>query len=183
MIEVKDNFLPKKIFKGLQDFCLTEEFKIFDSGDKQFSVLMVPNNIVPFLQKEGHKIILSFIRRAWKDFDTDLRAHCDGIIAGHQTSLASVLYINKEEGITPNGTCFYSHEIHGESFPENESEDEFNRLLLEDSNSPEKWIKLSEVFAKPNRFLTYEASHFHGKFPRKIEKGERQVLVTFYRKL
>ena len=183
MIEVKDDFLPNLIFGYLQHYCKHSNFEIVDAGDKQFSVLPVPDEVLPFLQKKGHEIILTFIRRAWKDFDTDMRAHCDGIILNKQTSLASVLYINDNEGITPNGTCFYSHEVHGESFPENGSEEEFNRLIFEDSNIPEKWTKVSEVLAKPNRLLTYEASLFHGKFPNKIEIGERQVLVTFYSRL
>lgn len=183
MIEVKDNFLDKSIFLELQKYCKDGNFEIIEAGDKKFSVLPVPEHITPYLQKEGHEIILTFIRKAWKDFDTDMRAHCDGIILDKQTSLASVLYINNEEDVSENGTCFYSHTVHGDSFPENGSKEEFNRLLLEDSNNAEKWIKISEVLSKPNRLLTYKASLFHGKWPSKIERGDRIVLVTFYCKL
>ncbi len=180
MIEVKDDFLPNMLFGYLQNYCKHSDFQIVDAGDKQFSVLPVPDEVLPFLQKEGHEIILTFIRRAWKDFDTDMRAHCDGIIMNKQTSLASVLYINDNEGVTPNGTRFYSHVIHGESFPENGPEEEFNRLILEDSNNLDKWTKVSEVSSKPNRLLTYESNLFHSKFPNAIEEGTRIVLVVFY---
>lgn len=183
MIEVKDNFLPKNVFKYLRNYCNENDFKIIDAGDKKFSVLPVPDAILPFLKKEGHEIILTFIRSAWKDFDTDMRAHCDGTISGKKTSLASVLYINNRGEVVPNGTCFYSHEVHGSSFPDNGSEEEFNRLLLEDSNNPDKWTKTSEIYSKPNRLLVYAANLFHGKWPNKIHKGHRIVLVTFYHKI
>src|SRR5690242_1770792 len=111
MIEVKDNFLGKYSFRELQNYCRANEFRIIDAGDKQFSVLDTPDYIFPVIQKKGYDIILTFIRRAWNDFDTDMRAHCDGIILNRKTSLASVLYINDEAGVTPNGTRFYSHEI------------------------------------------------------------------------
>lgn len=183
MIEVIDDFFPKQKFEAIQNYCKYSEFEIVDAGGKQFSALPVPVNVLPFLQKEGHEIILTFIRRAWKDFDTDLRAHSDGTIMGKKTSLASVLYINDDAGVTPNGTRFYSHTTHGSSFPDDGSEEEFDRLILEDSNNPEKWTQLSEVLAKPNRLLIYESRLFHGKFPNVIEDKERQVLVTFYHKL
>ena len=96
--------------------------------------------------------------------------------------LSSVLYINDEEDVTPNGTAFYKHHKYGYELPE-VSEQEFNRMILEDAKDPSKWTKTDTISAKPNRFLLYQANYFHSKFPAHIVQGERQVLVTFYKKL
>jgi hypothetical protein len=183
MYEIKDNFLPENTFKRLQYYCETNEFSIVTAGDKQFSVLEVPNNIKPYLEKEGYKVILSFIRNAWNEFDTDWRIHADNIIMGERVSLASVLYINENKGVSENGTAMWEHHLHGKELSECVSEEEYNRLILEDANDLSKWNKTDYVKSKPNRLLSYSANLFHSKFPNKIKKGERVVLVVFYKKL
>lgn len=184
MIYVEDNFLDYKVFKDLQEYCESNTFGLVKAGDKSFSVLETPSNVLDILKRNigGHEISLSFIRRAYKGFDNDMRIHCDGIIANQKTSYASVLYINQDEGVTPNGTAFYSHVEHGDYLDKDSSEDEFNRLILEDSNDDSKWEMTSMVKSKQNRLLTYDANYFHAKFPKEIESGERVVLVCFYTK-
>src|SRR5690606_14328916 len=115
-----------------------------------------------------------------RNFDTDFRIHADGIIMNEKTDLASVLYIS--ESNTPNGTAFWQHHKHGKSLPADVTEQEFNRLLTEDSNDLSKWKQIGFVQNVPNRLLTYNANHFHSKFPSLIDSGERIVLVTFYKK-
>lgn len=182
MIEVKDDFLENKDFKDLQEYCESNEFNLVNAGDKDFSVLPVPDNVLRVLRERepNQDISLSFIRRAFKGFDDELRIHCDGIIANRKTSKASVLYINKNKGVTPNGTAFYKHTIHGERLSKDASEEEFNRLINKDSNNISKWKKVSFVESKENRLLTYDANLFHSKYPSSIEEGERVVLVCFY---
>ncbi len=180
MYEIKDNFLPKEVFLELQDYCNSNNFNIITAGDKQFSVLEVPETIKPYLEKEGYRVVLSFIRSAWNEFDTDWRIHADNIIMGERVSLASVLYINDIGECEKNGTAFYNHHIHGKELAETVSQEEYNRMILEDSNDLYKWEKTDYVESKPNRFLTYLSQSFHSKHPNKIEVGIRKVCVVFY---
>lgn len=182
MIAVQDNFLPTDVFTELQQHCLNSDFDTIKAGDKEFLTIPTPKNIVPYLHAEGHDIILSFVRKAHKDFDTSPRVHADGIINRHRTTLASVLYINPSEGVTPNGTAFYEHQKWGRTAPNEINETEFDRLLTEDANDPEKWRETDRITAVPNRLLLYDANYFHAKWPNKIEQGERIVMVTFYAK-
>lgn len=183
MYEVKDDFLPKNTFSRLQEYCKLNKFEIITAGDKQFSVLEVPENIKTYLQKDGYQIILTFIRSAWDSFDNDIRIHCDWDIMGQRTSLASVLYINELDGVTKNGTAFYTHHLHGKELSECSTEEEYNRLILEDSNDESKWLKTDYVESKPNRLLTYNSNLFHSKFPKQIKNGTRVVCVVFYKKI
>ena len=95
----------------------------------------------------------------------------------------SVLYINDPKGVSENGTAFYSHHIHGNSLSDNAKEEEYNRLILEDSNNESKWKLTDFVESKPNRLLSYNSSLFHSKYPKQIKTGTRIVLVAFYKKI
>ncbi len=179
MIFVQDNYLPTEVFKQLQDYCLNNKFEIVKVGEKEFSVLEPPKDILNYFQAEGYELIFSFIRSAHKDFDTDYRIHADNIIQGRKTKMASVLYINNDD-VSPNGTAFYKHHKHGLMLPESCTEEEFDRLLEEDTNDLSKWEEMGYIRAVPNRLLMYDANYFHAKHPNKIEKGIRVVLVLFY---
>lgn len=179
---VINNFLPKNIFEKLQKHCNETPFQIVQIGDKEFSVLNVPDYLFDLIKIDNHEIVLAFIRSAYSGFDNENRIHADNIINGSKIDLASVLYINETNGVTPNGTCFYSHVKHGKELKENVSEEEFNRLLTEDSNNDSKWIKEECVSAYPNRLLKYNAQFFHAKYPKEIMQGIRIVLVCFYKK-
>ena len=182
MIVTKNNFLPKQTFASLQNYCKVNEFSIFSIEKKLFSILETPGDIFPFLEKEGYELTLSFIRDAYNGFDTDLNIHADNIVNGRKTDLAAVLYINDTDGVTPNGTRFYEHETHGVELLEDVSNDEFNRLLLEDANDESKWTAVEEVLAYPNRAVFYGSNLFHSKFPKEITEGRRIALVAFYSK-
>lgn len=180
MFFVQDNYFDEETFKAIQDYC-QNEFKIVTVGEKDFSILETPSNLIPLLQKKGYELILTFIRNAHKDFDNEYRIHADNIINGQQTSLASVFYINNENEVSNHGTCFYRHKKYGIKLPENVSNEEFDRLITEDSNDLKKWIKQDTIKGIPNRMLTYDSNYFHSKHPNKIEKGVRKVLVCFYK--
>lgn len=179
-MQTTDNFLPEGLFQELSDYCKQKEFQLVNAGEKQFLVLPTPPIIIEYLQIPEHEIILTFIRKAHKEFDTEARIHADNIINNEKTHLASVLYIS--ESNTPNGTAFWQHHKHGKSLPADVTEQEFNRLLTEDSNDLSKWKSIGFVQNVPNRLLTYNANNFHSKFPSLIDSGERIVLVTFYKK-
>ena len=182
MITIQNNFLTPQLFKLLQQYCKDNKFTIQKGGEKEFCVLPTPQELLPLLQLNGHSIILSFIRKAYKGFDDDLRIHNDYIIQGEKTAFASVLYINDPQGVTPNGTSFYSHHKYGLNAPEDMTNEEFDRLILEDSNDESKWERLDYISAIPNRLITYDASLFHSKYPKEITEGQRVVLVIFYKK-
>lgn len=179
---VTNDFLPDDVFKRLQDYCKESEFEIVSAGGKEFSVLDIPEEVASFLELEDHEIVLAFIRNAYNEFDNKERIHCDGIIMDRRINKASVLYINNNSGVTKNGTKFYSHKKHGLFLPDEAGEEEFNRLIEEDSDDTRKWVETHYVKAKPNRRLLYNARYFHGKYPAKIKEGVRIVLVCFYAK-
>lgn len=180
MISVQDNFLTQNYFNWLQEYC-QQDFKVITVGEKQFLMLLTPKEILHSVQIPNHEIILSFIRSAHSEFDTDWRIHADNIILGKKSKLASVLYINKPQDVTTNGTAFWEHKTYGLSLPKDISNQDFDKLLLEDSNDLSKWEQTDFIRNVPNRFLTYDSNYFHSKYPNKIEKGERIVLVTFYK--
>lgn len=179
---VTDNFLPEAAFIDLQEYCLEGEFKIVKAGDKEFSVMPTPKYLLEFLQIPGHELVLTFIRSARIDFDNDSRIHADNIIEGKKTALASVLYINPEGTVSKNGTAFWRHHEHGYELPADVSNEEFDRLLTEDSNDLSKWEQLDTIYARPNRQLVYNSNYFHSKYPKVITEGTRIILVCFYAK-
>lgn len=182
-MNVTDNFLQEKAFKDLQDFTLSNQFETISYGEKQFSVLQTPNEFLPFLNLKGYELVLTFIRSAYNGFDEDTNIHADGIINGHKIDKAAVLYINEREGVTLNGTCFYTHQKHGRELPFDISYEEYDRLLKEDSSNKDVWEMTDSITSFPNRFLSYNSNYFHSKVPAQIKKGTRITLVAFYKKL
>lgn len=180
MIYIQNNYLPKEIFSKLQNYCFNSEFEIKQVGEKQFSVLKTPDYILPYLQAQGKGLVLTFIRSAYKGFDNELRIHADNKINGETTSLASVLYISNND-ITPNGTRFFKHHHYGIELPRDCSNEEFDRLITEDSNNFDKWSGTDLVNAEPNKLLMYNSQLFHAKYPSEITEGKRIVLVAFYK--
>lgn len=183
-MNVIDNFLPKEVFKKLQNFVAKNDFKIIDIGaNRLISVLEAPDYVLNYLAIPGHIIITSFLRESYDGFDNQLNIHADNLISGMKVNKAGVLYINNPEGVTPNGTQFFIHEKYHYELPENVSEEEYNRMLQEDAKDKNKWVIASQVHNITNRFLTYDARMFHDKFPSNIDKGNRIVLVVFYTKI
>jgi hypothetical protein len=179
---VQENFLPEDIFQELRIYCKENEFKIIKLGEKEFSVLPVPDYVKEFLHIPDHELHLTFIRSAYKDFDKDLRIHADNIIEGKKTSLASVLYISTGAETSVNGTAFWKHHEHGLKLPEDVTNEEFDRLIIQDSNDLNKWELLDVVFSAPNKRVLYDSNLFHSKWPAEILVGTRIVLVCFYTK-
>ncbi|MDR2223576.1 MAG: hypothetical protein LBE34_12730 [Flavobacteriaceae bacterium] len=181
MIQTENNFLPQKVFEELQNYCQKSEFERINLGEKEFEFLKVPDDVLSYLQEEKHDLIVTFIRRATPDFDTDLRIHSDNIIQGEKTSLAKVLYLNQKGTVSENGTAFWNHHIYGEELPKDVTDEEFNRLITEDANDWKKWSIQKVFYSEPNKLLTYSSNLFHSKYPARIVSGERIVLVVFYK--
>jgi hypothetical protein len=183
MIYIEDDFLPNNLFEELLNH--SSNFNKIDTPGKSFWVKETPEKIQSFILKklekiEGKKInnILSFIREAKLNQDDDWRIHNDSIIENQKPERAVVFYIKSEDsGLS--GTSFWSHKKYGDVFPNDLNEDEFNRLLTEDSNNSELWDLKSVIGFKENRLLSYPCNYFHSKFPNRFIKP-RIVLVMFY---
>ena len=183
MIYIKDNFLPKNLYKALLNY--VDEFEEIKYPEKSFWTKNLPKEfssfIVNSLEKiEGKKIknILSFAREAKLGQDNDWRIHNDTIINNEQPDRAIVLYVKASEQKL-HGTAFWEHENYGHTYIKT-NEAEFNRILKEDSNDKTKWKLNSVVGYKDNRLLSYPCEYFHSKYPNEY-KDQRIVIVMFYK--
>ena len=183
MISVVDNFLPEKEFIELQEYCNTNEFQIISPPGITLSVLEIPGHLYKYLEVDGYEIILSLIRSAYKGFNDNMNIHADNIIQESKTSIATVLYINDEEGVTDNGTAFWKHNTYGYSIPLDCSPEDFNNMIDVDAKDLSKWVMKDYISSRPNRILMYDADYFHSKYPAEITDGIRKILVTFYKKI
>lgn len=177
MIHIQDNYLPGEAFQDLCEYIKGNEFQEHKVVEKTFSALELPRSILPFFSIKGKELVLAFLRRSNSIYDTELNIHADYIVNGRKTSLASVLYIKSE---VECGTQFYIHEKYGLKLPNEVSDKEYNRMIIEESNDASKWKKKDYVSNYPNRLVTYDSNYFHSKGIQKIENGDRIVAVFFY---
>lgn len=184
MIYIEDDFLDIEIINKINDD--NEEFLEVKTPGKSFWVKMPTEEFIEIVCNKISKIencsitpILSFFREAKEGQDTDWRIHNDAIIEGQQPDRAIVLYISKDGYGDLNGTAFWEHRKHGEKF-ENITSEEYNRLLIEDSNDRDKWILKSVVGHKQNRLVSYPCNYFHSKYPNEFVNS-RKVFVMFYK--
>lgn len=185
MIYVEDDFLDINLINELNND--KSDFQEVKTPGKSFWVKIPSNDFVELVCNKISKIenatikpILGFFREAKEGQDNDWRIHNDSIIEGQQPDRAIVFYISEEdEEEDLNGTAFWEHWKYGEKFEDVEPE-EFNRLLKEDSNSPEKWKLKSVIGHKQNRLLSYPCNYFHSKYPNEF-LNSRKVFVMFYK--
>lgn len=184
MIYVEDDFLDKSLI----DFLNNEEseFQEVVAGDKSFWVKVPSEEFVDLVKSKIEKIeqneidvVFSFFREAKENQDNDWRIHNDSIINGQQPDRAAVLFVseNNHEGL--NGTAFWKHKIYGDKFPKSTNE-EFDRILLEDSNNLDLWNLHSVVGHEQNRLVSYPCDYFHSKYPNEFKRS-RKVFVIFYK--
>ena len=64
---------------------------------------------------------------------------------------------DNKEGL--NGTAFWSHKTHGDTYT-GSTEDDFNRLLINDSNDISKWDLKTVIGHKQNRLISYPCELF-----------------------
>jgi hypothetical protein len=183
MIYIKDNFLPRNLYKELVNYC--DEFEEVKTPGKYFWIKKLPKEFENFMinklqQLEGKKIknILSFAREAKQGQDSSWRIHNDTVIEGQQPDRAVVLFVKaNEENL--HGTAFWEHENYGHTYIESD-DDEFNRMLIEDAEDKSKWKLNSIVGYRDNRLLSYPCNYFHSKYPNKYNE-QRIVVVMFYK--
>jgi len=186
MIYIKDDFLPKNLLKAI----LADENKYNEhqTPGKSFWVKEPSSMFIEYITDrisdiEGSKIsnILCFFRQAKEHQDTDWRIHNDSIIQGEQPDRALVLFLSQDNYDGLNGTAFWKHKTYGDTYPGG-SLDDFNKLLIEDSNDISKWDLKTVIGHKTNRLISYPCEYFHSKYPNEFKKS-REVMVMFYKKI
>ena len=186
MIYIKDDFLPENLLKAVRDD--KSEFEKVNTPGKSFWVKYPSGEFIDFVKYriseiEGQEIenILCFVREAKEGQDNEWRIHNDSIIRNTLPDRAAVLFLSDEEKFKYglNGTAFWSHKTHGDTYPGG-SYDDFNELLFNDSNDISKWDLKTVIGHKTNRLVSYPCEYFHSKYPKEF-KSSRQVLVMFYK--
>lgn len=185
MIYILDNFLPHNLFNALKEIKDFEEIK---TPGKSFWISKLPEEFQNFVTNkissiEGKEIknILCFLREAKQNQDTDWRIHNDSIIQGEQPDRALVLFLSQDNYDGLNGTAFWKHKTYGDTYPGG-SLDDFNKLLIKDSNDISKWDLKTVIGHKTNRLISYPCEYFHSKYPNEFKKS-REVMVMFYKKI
>ena len=184
LVYFKDNFLDKSFI----DYINNDEqaFQEVQAGDKMFWVKIPTDEFNELVcskiqEIEGNEIelVFSFFREAKENQDNDWRIHNDSIINGQQPDRAAVLYISEDNFNGINGTAFWEHKELGDRFYSSSNE-EFNKILLEDSNNLSLWNLKSIIGHKQNRLLSYPCNYFHSKYPNEFVES-RKVFVIFYK--
>jgi hypothetical protein len=188
MINVIDNFLEKDIYEPLYKKLSSNQFKEIPAGDKSFWVqFSTPEfdalvlNKISTLEGVKRKNIFSFFRVATDKVDTDWRIHSDAIINGERPERALVLYLSPSHMTGLHGTAFWEHKELGESLPEDVSFEDYDKVLLGDSNNIDKWDLRSVIGYRINRAVMYPCNYFHSKYPNEGWAEGRMVYVMFYK--
>ena len=188
MINIVDNFLNEDLYKETYDKLMDNEFVEIKAGDKSFWVQEsnpefdnIIINSISVIENRDRQNIFSFFRVATDKVDTDWRIHSDAIINGVRPDRALVLYLSPSNMTGLHGTAFWKHKELGDYLPEDVSFEDFDNVLLNDSNIIEKWDLQSVIGYKINRAVMYPCNYFHSKYPNKGWADGRIVYVMFYK--
>jgi len=191
VITIEDNVFGEKFHSEVLNYCKNDaNYKNYKVGDKNFycdvnNVGIVEEPIVRHLESSNKKIkpIFSYYRIATNKLDTDWRIHCDINIFKEKPTNACVYYISSNNKIL-NGTAIWKHKKYGRYCPDI-SDEEFDRLILEDSNNLINWDIDFVISGDADRLITYPSNVFHSKYPKK-SWGEnstncRIIFCMFYK--
>ena len=188
MIYIIDDFFDDSYYNYIAKQLRESQDIEVDTGHKKFYVQSADRTFTRLvcerLSKEENKIIqpiLSFFRCATDELDTDWRIHSDYIIEGVNPDRACVYFMSESESSELNGTAFWEHEHYGNKLPDGSTIDEFNNIILKDSEDLTKWKLKTVIGGQENRLISYPASYFHSKYPNRAWKEGRRVFVMFYK--
>jgi hypothetical protein len=188
MIYFIDNFLNKNLFKETINELNSNDYIEHKTPGKSFWVQEAKPEFIDYVlqllsKKENCELesILGFFRLSTDTIDAEWRIHSDGIINDQQPDRAVVLYISQKKLTELHGTAFWNHKKYGKKQPKNISNEEFDRLLTEDSGNLNNWELSTVLGYEQNRLISYPANYFHSKYPNKSWKQGRQVFVMFYK--
>jgi len=189
MINIIDNFLGQRVFDTVYQLLLNNTFNGVQVGDKVFYIQESNESFDEYVLNKlseidgiKRKSLLSFFRVATDELDTDWRVHADSKIGDVMPQMALVLYISPSHMNGLHGTAFWKHKKMGYEMPLDTSDEEADRMLLEESNNLDNWELSSVVGYKPNRAVAYPANYFHSKYPNLGWKDGRMIYVIFYNK-
>ena len=184
MIYIEDNFLNTDLIDSFNED--KTDFQEIQTPGKSFWVKKPSEEFDEFVCHKLSKIenceiepVLSFFREAKQGQDTDWRIHNDSIIEGQQPDRAAVIYMSDNNYPGINGTAFWEHKEHGDTF-ENITAEEYDRLITNDSNNLDLWRLKSVIGHKKNRLVSYPCNYFHSKYPEEFIES-RKVFVMFYK--
>lgn len=188
MINIEDNFLDETTYRNVYYKLLYNDFKEVEVGDKKFWVQYSDADFDNLILRKLSAIdgvpresLLAFFRVATEEVDTDWRIHADSKVGDIRPERALVLYISESTMEGLHGTAFWKHKKLGYRMPFNISNEESDRMLIEEANDLSHWDLHSVVGYKQNRAVMYPSNYFHSKYPNKGWVGGRMVYVMFYR--
>ena len=188
MIYFIDDFLPSYILDETIKDLGSQDYKEVKFPEKSFYVQEAPHSFINHACGilsgiEGNTIdpILSFFRISNDMLDTNWRIHSDLKIDGQQPDRALVLYISPREINELHGTALWRHKNYGKSLPKETTNEEYDRMILKESENLDNWTLDSVVGYEQNRAISYPANYFHSKYPNKSWKSGREVFVMFYK--
>ena len=188
MINVIDDFLDGILYKETYEQLISNEFKEVPAGEKSFWVQFSSPEFDELVLEKISRIegttrrkIFSFFRLATDKVDTDWRIHADSIINGERPDRAMVIYMSPSTMKGLHGTAFWSHKEIGHCLSQEVSYEQFDKILLEDSNNFDKWKLNSVLGHKENRAVSYPCNYFHSKYPNLGWQEGRIAYVIFYK--
>ena len=188
MIYFIDDFLPSYILDETIKDLSTQDYEEFKTPSKSFYIQEASrpfmNHVCGSLSAFEDSIvepIIGFFRISNDILDTNWRIHSDLKIEGQQPDRALVLYISPRKINELHGTALWEHKTYGKSLPNTVTNEEFNRMILKESENLDMWTLNSVIGYEQNRAISYPANYFHSKYPNKSWKSGREVFVMFYK--
>ena len=188
MIYFIDDFLPSYILDETIKDLSSQDYREVKFPDKSFYVQEASysfiNHVCDILNKiENNTVnpILSFFRVSNEMLDTNWRIHSDLKIDGQQPDRALVLYISPRKIEELHGTALWRHKNYGKSLPKETTNEEYDRMILKESENLDNWTLDSVIGYEQNRAISYPANYFHSKYPNKSWESGREIFVMFYK--
>ena len=188
MVYFIDDFLPSYILEETIQDLSSKNYEELKTPGKSFYVQQATqpfiNHVTGSLSTfEGNIVenILGFFRVSNEELDTDWRIHSDLNIEGQKPDRALVLYISPRKINELHGTALWEHKTYGKSLPNNTSNEEYDRMVMNESENLDMWTLNSVIGYKQNRAISYPANYFHSKYPNKSWKEGREIFVMFYK--
>ena len=188
MIYFIDDFLPQYILDETIRDLSSQDYEEIKYPTKSFYVQRPTQPFLKYVVEslealENNKIepILGFFRVSNDLLDTEWRIHSDLNIDGQKPDRALVLYISPREVNDLHGTALWRHKTYGKCLPKNTANEEYDRMINNESENLDMWTLDSVIGYNQNRAISYPANYFHSKYPNKSWKSGREVFVMFYK--
>tara|TARA_R100001230_G_C5623799_1_gene132775 strand:+ start:306 stop:878 length:573 start_codon:yes stop_codon:yes gene_type:complete len=188
MIYFIDDFLPDYILQQELEVLSSQDYKEVKTPGKSFYIQHASSSFMSYVcnslsKLEGNPVnpIIGFFRVSNDMLDTDWRIHSDLNIEGQKPDRALVIYMSSRQIDDLHGTAFWQHETYGKALPNNVTNEEFDRMIIRESENLKVWTLDSVIGYNQNRAISYPANYFHSKYPNKSWKQGREVFVMFYK--